>query len=376
MKTPLIVVTILVFFINGLMAQYTEIVDANFEQALIDLGYDTGTPDGLVLTENINTITYLNIPSKEISDLTGIEDFTSLIELWCNDNSLTELNISSCSNLTFMNCSDNQLIELDVSNNVELTELWISSNQISAIDISQNTNLIKFTSWENPITNLDVSNNTNLENLWCSSGLLTNIDVSNNPALRVIDVQDNLLTELDVSINLNLIWLFCSNNQIATLNLSNNVSLVSLYCNDNLLTLLNVKNGNNHNVYGFHASGNNDLSCIQVDDANWSEENWTDIDASSSFSEDCEYNGIKSDNIICNYLVYPNPNQGELKVELGATKNNVKAIVINYLGQTMYAKHFESINEISMNLNLPTGYYFLKLEVENVAHEIVKFQID
>ena len=39
----------------------TLIPDANFEQALIDLGYDTGIPDGLVPTSSINTVTVLSI---------------------------------------------------------------------------------------------------------------------------------------------------------------------------------------------------------------------------------------------------------------------------------------------------------------------------
>ncbi len=46
----LILSTALVF------AQQTAIADANFEHALIDLGYDTGTPNGVVPTANINTI--------------------------------------------------------------------------------------------------------------------------------------------------------------------------------------------------------------------------------------------------------------------------------------------------------------------------------
>jgi len=67
----------------------TLIPDANFEQALINLGYDTGTPDGSVPTANINTVTDLDVSSQNISDLTGIEDFTALTSLNCNYNNLT-----------------------------------------------------------------------------------------------------------------------------------------------------------------------------------------------------------------------------------------------------------------------------------------------
>ena len=55
-------------------AQNTYVPDNNFEQALINLGYDN-TLDDYVLTANIESITYLNITEKNISDLTGIQDF-------------------------------------------------------------------------------------------------------------------------------------------------------------------------------------------------------------------------------------------------------------------------------------------------------------
>jgi len=35
------------------------------------------------------------------------------------------------------------------------------------------------------------------------------------------------------------------------------------------------------------ATGNNQLYCIEVDDATWSTANWTNIDPQHYFSEDC-----------------------------------------------------------------------------------------
>ena len=50
--------------------------DDNFEQTLIDLGHDDFL-DNYVITNNISGITSLDINAKNISDLTGIEDFAS-----------------------------------------------------------------------------------------------------------------------------------------------------------------------------------------------------------------------------------------------------------------------------------------------------------
>ena len=61
---------------------YTYVPDDNFEQALIDLGYDD-TLDDYVLTVNISAVTTLDVRDKEISYLTGIEDFTNLQILQC-----------------------------------------------------------------------------------------------------------------------------------------------------------------------------------------------------------------------------------------------------------------------------------------------------
>ena len=58
-------------------SQTTYVPDDNFEQALIDLGYDD-VLDDYVLTANISGVEDLNVMEKEISDLTGIEDFTAL----------------------------------------------------------------------------------------------------------------------------------------------------------------------------------------------------------------------------------------------------------------------------------------------------------
>ncbi len=69
---------------------YTFVPDDNFEQALIDLGYDDVLNDS-VLTANISGVTSLNVNDKSISDLTGIEGFTALTDLDCNTNQLTSL---------------------------------------------------------------------------------------------------------------------------------------------------------------------------------------------------------------------------------------------------------------------------------------------
>lgn len=75
-------------------AQYTPIPDANFEQALIDFGIDSGPIDGQVLTSSAASVISLNISTRGITNLTGIQDFVSLKELYCVQNPIFTLDLS------------------------------------------------------------------------------------------------------------------------------------------------------------------------------------------------------------------------------------------------------------------------------------------
>ncbi|MBE7440875.1 MAG: hypothetical protein KFKLKKLM_02344 [Flavobacteriales bacterium] len=124
------------------VAQTTAIPDANFEQALIDLGYDTGSPDGVVPTANVDTIISLYIWAKNISDLTGIQDFSSLVELNCEANQFASIDVSHNLNLKVLVTANNfQLINLDVSQNTLLTYLnCAASPSLSSIDVRNGNN--------------------------------------------------------------------------------------------------------------------------------------------------------------------------------------------------------------------------------------------
>ena len=98
------------------LGQYTSIPDQNFEQALIDFGYDD-VIDGKVLTANINSVDSLFLEDKNISDLIGVEAFTALTYLYCGYNRLTSLDVSNNTALTDLSCFNNPLTSLDLTKN-------------------------------------------------------------------------------------------------------------------------------------------------------------------------------------------------------------------------------------------------------------------
>ena len=229
---------IIFLFISFISAQ-TYVPDDNFEQALIDLGYDD-VLDDYVITDSINTVTTLDVSNDSISDLTGIEGFTALTNLNCSRNQLTSLNMSSNTALTEMNCARNDLSSLDLSSNTALTELICHSNELDSLDVSNNTSLTNLNCAINDLTSLDVISNTALTELICHGNQLTSLDVSSNTALTNLRCYSNNLTSLDVSNNTTLSYLNCGGNSLTSLDVSNNTTLIKLFCNDNQLASLDV----------------------------------------------------------------------------------------------------------------------------------------
>ena len=116
--------------------QLTYVPDDIFENYLEKNFMGNGIAnDNYVTTANIKTVTYLNIHSQGITDLTGIEAFKNLESLLCPGNKLTYLDLSNNTALTSLYCNLNQLITLDLSNNIALTTLKCGSNKLKSLDL-------------------------------------------------------------------------------------------------------------------------------------------------------------------------------------------------------------------------------------------------
>ena len=131
----------------------------------------------------ISQVTIIDVYNKSISDLKGIEHFTELKYLYCDNNQLTSLDVSKNTSLTSLYCYDNQLTSLDVSKNTSLKELLCYENQLTSLDVSKNTSLTTLACYDNQLTSLDVSKNTSLTILACYDNQLTSLDISRNPHL-------------------------------------------------------------------------------------------------------------------------------------------------------------------------------------------------
>src|SRR5690606_4812393 len=175
-----------------LSAQNINFPDANFKQALIDAGVDTGM-DGEISQAEAGAVTGLDVSFKNISDLTGIMYFTSLDTLDCSYNNLPNLNVSGLSSLEFLNCGDNAITSLDVSTLSSLKTLGCFKNSLTSLDVSGLTSLEFLDCYNNSLTSLDVSALTSLEVLVCSDNSLTSLDVSELTNLQLFSCFNNSL---------------------------------------------------------------------------------------------------------------------------------------------------------------------------------------
>jgi Leucine-rich repeat (LRR) protein len=327
MKTKLLSLLLVLLSFSS-FSQTTAIPDLNFEKFLINEGIDSGTPDGVVLTSNINTLTSLSPSGLNIASLVGIQDFVALTSLNCSFNSITTLDVSKNVTLTRLNCFTNKLTSLNVSNNVNLTSLSCSENKITSLDVSKNLLLTSLDCYTNLLPSIDVSNNTTLTSLNCNFNPFTTLDVSKNTALTFLNCNFNQLKTLDVSQNVFLTSLNCNGNTLTSLDISKNTVLTFLDCTANKLTSLNLKNGNNTK---FSASSsfksNPDLTCIVVDSDVYADANWASKkDATASYAMDCT---------VQQYTLIPDVNFEKkliaLGIDSGATDGKVLTSKINTL---------------------------------------------
>jgi hypothetical protein len=208
-----------------LLSDLTYVPDNNFEQALIDEGLDD-VLDNYVLTNNINSIGFLDVSDKNISDLTGIEDFTELETFGCSNNSITTLDLSSNHIMEF-GCDNNQLTSLIL--NAEARVVDCSNNLLTALNVP-----------------------TGIANLQCNNNNIISLDLSKTTELSILN---------------------CSNNNLEFLDFRNgeNGQISSSY------------DFNTGDDYSFDATNNPNLTCIFVDDATFSTSNWKKVDATTHF---------------------------------------------------------------------------------------------
>ena len=228
---------------NGLTATATftvfaapKFTDAIFKKYVLD-NFDTDH-DGFLSRNEAKVVTNINVASKSIKSLSGIECFDALTTLNCTNNQLTELDVSHNPVLSTLYCYNNALDTLALSGSVAM--LICFNNQLKSLDVQKTKNLSYLECTNNLIDSLNLSNLAALQTLICENNKMKKITLAGNTALTQIQCQVNELTALDIAGAKNLKSLQCNDNKIKVLDISQNLSLTYLNALNNPLETLYI----------------------------------------------------------------------------------------------------------------------------------------
>jgi len=220
---------------------HVEILDAKFEQKLIDLQIDSdGIINQKVLKSDAAPVEKLILTNTQIQNLKGIEAFVNLKRLYVGGNDISTV---------------------DLSKNGLLDTLDLAGNRLKTIDLSFNTKLIYSDLYGNELTTVTgLGSSTNLNYLSLSFNYLTEFTIE-NPSLETLNIDNNDIVNFDAYLGENLKTLIMYTNKIKTIDFSNNLKLKVLRVADNKLT--NITLGQKDELFYFSCS-NNFLSSLDV----------------------------------------------------------------------------------------------------------------
>jgi len=193
----------------------------------------------------------LDLSSLGLQGDLSLEGFTNLKSLDCSDNELTNLDISDCYKLGYLDCSNNYQNEegidfLDVSACKELKELHANHCGLGFLELAEQIHTLNLASNNLSSLGLDLTNLADLEYLNVGLNVLGSLNLTNNKKLKHIYCYENQIEELEVKHLTELENLFCYHNNLRKLDCSGLKNLKDLYCAnasidfDNLLKTLNV----------------------------------------------------------------------------------------------------------------------------------------
>ncbi len=411
MKTIIIITTLFIYNLG--IAQIVNIPDSNFKFTLVNVpcvdtdgnGYvdsevDTNN-DGEIQVTEAEAVDNLLFGSHNIQSLEGIQSFINLRKFHFSNNPIESVDLSQNQLLEFLVFTNVPISSIDLSQNTNLLEFGFGSTAITEIDVSQNLQLVfldcafnsllsnvnisqniglkKLYSDNTIISEIDISNNINLEEVLIYNNMLTSLDVSNNPNIEWLDFANNQISNIDLSQNINLQRIDFKNNLLTSLDISENPNIFRIHCENNQLTSLKLKNGNSNAIVRLITFGNPDLSCIQVDDVAYANNqvcegyyedgNWCK-DETAIYSEDCNL-GI-GDVVLSEVInLYPNPVKNTLQISTGNNLTIKNIAIFDVLGKKVLAT--KSTPQIDVS-TLATGLLFVKIKTDKgvVVKKVVK----
>lgn len=323
----------------GVAVNEANFPDSSF-RAYVEQTIDTDGNKSLSAEEIANT-TYINVRSRGIKNLKGIEKFTSLKTLNCGGNELTAVDVKDNTELESLDASNNKLTSVDLSSNKSLRTLSVEGNLIQSVKLDANSALETLDVSKNELMSMDITKCTRLVSFSASNNQLSNIDMSKNTQLATVDLAGNRLTSVNLSSNTLVSTLNLSDNRIVLLDLSANNALLYLDCSYN--SLVDVKAP--ANIATFTANNNNitdlDLKAMEgLKSLNVADNSLYSIDVESNKA--LEYLDVSGNHLAALDIT----NNTGLKEENVNASRNSREIYVNQTNEADLTGTYISIDKI------------------------------
>ncbi len=217
------------------------IPDTNLRVAIeTALGRTRGAP---ISRAEMASLTRLDAPNKNISNLTGLEFATNLTRLSLDENQISDVSaLAGLDKLKSLQLGYNVISDMSaLSNLTSLESLTLSANLISDISALSNLTDLKWVKlFKNQISDVAaLSGLTSLESLDLSTNVISDISpLSNLTNLKWLSLDENQISGMSALTSLtNLTNLQLAKNQISDMSaLSNLTSLTYLHLSDNAIS--------------------------------------------------------------------------------------------------------------------------------------------
>jgi LPXTG-motif cell wall-anchored protein len=207
----------------------------------LNADYDENDPStwtGVVWSDTSSPyhVTQLNWSSHSLKGDLILSDFTSLIDVYLEGNSLSSVDFSGDTALETIRLDENNLTSLDFFGLSSLDSARCAGNQLTQVNLTGCSALSNLELQENNLESIDLSDCTALNSFSIASNKLTSLDVSMVSSLYALSCDSNNLSTLTLGTQNDLFYFTCSENQLTSLDLSSCDSLEILVCNDNQLS--------------------------------------------------------------------------------------------------------------------------------------------
>ena len=75
--------------------------------------------------------------------------------------------------------------------------------------------------------------------------------------------------------------------------------------------------------------------------------------------------GIHENSLLLTPIIYPNPTDGKVTVDLKSTYKDISVKLNDVLGRELFNKFYDEGQELHFKINEPSGVYFLTIVSEN-----------